>query len=350
MSRNIYFAQWHLSLHKQILSSTLIMRLALSFVAHMKTPLLPDNELERVCALRSLHILDSAPDERFDRITRVAKKLFNVPIVLISFVDSHRQWFKSRLGIEATETSREISFCSHTILQDEMMMVEDATKDDRFIDNPMVCGEPYFRFYIGYPLKLFNQYNVGTLCLIDKKPRKFKFEEMKVLKDLATMVQEELESMHLSSTDKLTSLSNRRGFLLISEFVYQFCQRENKPLLLLYFDVNNLQDINNNYGYSTGDEVLKLFAKTMLETFRSADVVARLGDDEFCVLCSNLVATQIPKLLKRLDSNLHLENNKEYPLHYRLGFIELESKFHKSIDAMLQDLDKKMYEKKYQQF
>jgi diguanylate cyclase (GGDEF)-like protein len=313
----------------------------------MKKPLLPDNEWDRVCALHNLNILDSVAEERFDRITRLAKKLFKVPIVLMSFIDGHRQWIKSKQGIAITEVPREISFCSHTILEDNMMVVEDTSQDIRFFDNPFVVGEPYIRSYIGYPIKLFNQYNVGTLCLIDTIPRQFKLQDMRALKDLAAMVQAELELTNQSSMDDLTSLVNRQGFLSMAEFVYQYCQRETKPLMLLYFDLKKFKEINDTLGYATGDEVLKIFANALRNSFRSADVIARIGGDQFSVLCSNLVRQQVPDVLHRLKENVKERNIERYPIHYSAGFIELEHDSYPSINAILVDADKRMYEKKF---
>lgn len=313
----------------------------------MKKPLLPDNEWDRVCALHNLHILDSVAEERFDRITRLAKKLFKVPIVLMSLIDNHRQWIKSKQGIAITEVPREISFCSHTILEDNMMVVEDTGQDIRFFDNPFVVGEPYIRFYIGYPIKVFNLYNVGTLCLIDRIPRKFKLEDMRALKDLAALVQAELELTNLSSIDDLTSLVNRQGFLAMAEFVHQYCQRETKPLMLLYFDLKQFKVINDSLGHATGDEVLKIFANALRASFRSSDVVARIGGDEFCVLCSTLARPHVSNVLRRLKDNVKESNIGHYPIQYSVGFIELEHDSYPSINAMLADADKKMYEKKY---
>ena len=118
----------------------------------MKTPELPADERTRLEILRSLKILDTLPEERFDRLTRLARKLFDVPIALVSLVDVNRQWFKSSAGLDATETPREISFCGHAILGDDILVVSDTQLDERFHDNPLVTGGPAIRFYAGCPL------------------------------------------------------------------------------------------------------------------------------------------------------------------------------------------------------
>jgi GAF domain-containing protein len=133
----------------------------------MKAPEYPKNEDIRLAALRSLDILDTEPEERFDRLTRIAKRLFKVPIALVSFVDINRQWFKSCQGLEVKEMPRDISFCGHAILGDDIFIISDTLLDDRFYDNPLVINEPRIRFYAGIPLVISNEIRVGTLCLID---------------------------------------------------------------------------------------------------------------------------------------------------------------------------------------
>jgi phosphoribosyl 1,2-cyclic phosphodiesterase/DNA-binding response OmpR family regulator len=152
---------------------------------------LPADEDTRMRALRELCILDTAPEERFDRYTRLASSLFDVPIALVSLVDSERQWFKSHQGLDATETPREMAFCAHAILQDSVLLVSDAIQDPRFADNPLVTSEPHVRFYAGVPLALSDGSRVGTLCLIDHRPRELDEEKLALLRDLGKMVEKE---------------------------------------------------------------------------------------------------------------------------------------------------------------
>lgn len=158
----------------------------------MQTPPMPPDEAARLAALRGLHLLDSAPEARFDRITRTACRLFGVPTALVSLVDQDRQWFKSRQGLEATETPRDISFCGHTILAEETLVVPDALGDPRFVDNPLVTGPPHIRFYAGQPLLGPGGHRVGTLCLLDSVPHAFDDADRAALRELATWVDREL--------------------------------------------------------------------------------------------------------------------------------------------------------------
>ncbi|WP_228893199.1 GAF domain-containing protein [Pseudoduganella aquatica] len=159
----------------------------------------PPNEAERIAALYALLILDTPREERFDKIVEFAASEFDVPIALISLLDSDRQWFKSCVGLDACETGRDISFCGHAIMRAEIMEVRDAAQDPRFADNPLVTGPPHIRFYAGAPLLLPNGYALGTICLIDTKPRQLDDVEMAILSTLRGLVMQELQSQQEAS-------------------------------------------------------------------------------------------------------------------------------------------------------
>ena len=169
----------------------------------MKPPNFPANEQQRIDALHRLDILDTDPEERFDRITRLVRKTLKVQIVLVCLVDTDRQWFKSRQGLEASETPRNISFCGHAILDDQIFHISDALDDPRFSDNPLVTGPPNIRFYAGVPLSIEDSQRIGTLCVIDSKPRTLDSEEFSTLRDLADFVVEELnrQNLHLLTAE-----------------------------------------------------------------------------------------------------------------------------------------------------
>ena len=153
---------------------------------------IPSNEARRLDALRALLVLDTAPEERFDRITRFAASEFDTPFALVSLVDGNRQWFKARVGLDACETARDISFCGHAIHSSDVLVIEDARSDPRFADNPLVEGDPFIRFYAGAPLILPSGLSVGTLCVIDTEPRTFTHIDQAILSALRDVVVEEL--------------------------------------------------------------------------------------------------------------------------------------------------------------
>ncbi|GGD73388.1 PAS domain S-box protein [Lacimicrobium alkaliphilum] len=177
----------------------------------MKTPPSPKNEAQRQQTLDETGLLNSGAEARFDRITRLASDLFSVPIALVSLIDRDRQWFKSRHGLDAIQTPRDISFCGHAILDSAPLIVENALADERFCDNPLVSAEPDIRFYAGAPLHAANGHRLGTLCVIDRKPRAFSEADEARLKDLAGMVEDliQVDTARRSEYGNLeTSLNN----------------------------------------------------------------------------------------------------------------------------------------------
>ena len=159
----------------------------------MKIAPLPENEEARIAALKSYAIMDTDPEQYFDQLTWLAAKIFGVPIAVVSLVDSNRQWFKSCFGLDATETDRDLAFCSHAILGDEVFEISDASKDERFADNPLVTGPPNIRFYAGKPLIDSNGYALGTLCLIGTAPGKLSSIEKEILSVLTETVMTRME-------------------------------------------------------------------------------------------------------------------------------------------------------------
>ena len=173
----------------------------------MLAPPIPPNETRRLAKLRSYDVLDTLPEESFDRVTRLAAEILEVPIALVSLIDADRQWFKSRVGLDASQTSREISFCGHAIGGDGIFEIQDATKDIRFADNPLVIGGPKIRFYAGAPLHTPDGLKVGTLCAIDAKPRKLTAREHNLLLDLSQIVVDEME-LRIALKASMTAAAN----------------------------------------------------------------------------------------------------------------------------------------------
>jgi GAF domain-containing protein len=165
----------------------------------LHAPCIPADEGERLMALRSLGILDTAPEESFDRVTRLTAKALAVPIVLVCLVDETRQWFKSRVGLAATQTSREVSFCGHAVFERKPLVIPNAWLDPRFAGNPLVTSAPHIRAYLGVPLYTRNRQPIGTLCAIDVRPRAFAADETAILSDYAGIVQQLIQTQECSA-------------------------------------------------------------------------------------------------------------------------------------------------------
>ena len=312
----------------------------------MHKPAIPQDEFTRLQVLRSLKLLDTSPEERFDRITRLAKRMFGVSISLVSLVDADRQWFKSKQGLDADETSRDISFCGHAILTDDIFVIPDATKDDRFADNPLVTDAPSIRFYAGCPLRVANGSKLGTLCIIDQKPREFTDEDKSLLRDLAEMVEREIAAIQLATLDELTMISNRRGFIALAQHALNISRRKDYPASLVFLDLDQFKQINDQYGHAEGDKVLIVFAEAIKNTFRDSDIYARLGGDEFVVLLTDTSVELVGDILNRLDTVIKDYNStaqRGYHINYSSGLAIYDSNKHKSIDDLLDEADKRMY-------
>jgi diguanylate cyclase (GGDEF)-like protein len=314
----------------------------------MVKPDIPQNEKKRLDALRALDILDFQAEERFDRLTRMAKRIFSVPIALVSLVDENRQWFKSCIGLSLSETSREISFCGHAILGSEVFIIRDAVEDERFADNPLVLNDPKIRFYAGCPLTV-NGHRLGTLCIIDQAPRNFGHDDIEALKDLASMVERELEAVQLATLDELTGLSNRRGFLLLAKYSRKLSIRQKSRLVLVFIDLDQFKSINDKYGHAEGDVALVAFANLMNASFRESDHYARLGGDEFVALLSSTSIKEAETMIERFKTSLNAYNQQAkrgYDISFSYGIVEFNHGTQTTIEELLAQGDSLMYESK----
>ncbi len=265
----------------------------------MLKPPIPIDEEDRLETLHGMKLLDTPLEEGFERVTRLAKTMFDVPIAAISLIEEQRQWFKSMQGLDVLEISRDISMCSHAILQDEVFIVPDTLSDERFKDNPLVEDQPKIRFYAGCPIKAVNGQKLGTLCLIDKKPREFSKSELLSLKDLAALVELTMKNRRISYAqeilmdklnqarltamiDPLTRLWNREGMTQILN--YQLQDHHSPSFGLALLDIDHFKKINDEYGHTIGDEALRAISQYLLSSCREEDAVGRWGGEEFIIL------------------------------------------------------------------
>jgi diguanylate cyclase (GGDEF)-like protein len=310
-------------------------------------PNTPMDEMSRLGALRASGLLDTPAEERFDRITRMAQRLLNVPIALISLVDEDRQWFKSRQGLELKETPRAFSFCAHAITGDDVFHVADAGADARFADNPLVLGDPNIRFYAGCPISAPDGSKLGTLCVIDRQPRPLSESDVEALHDLAQMVESEIAQAHTALTDDLTGLSNRRAFALFAQTVLGICGRQGVAATLIYADLDDFKLINDAHGHREGDRAIREAGALLASAFRASDLVARVGGDEFCVLLPGAVSAEVP--ITRLADLLERRNGApgaRYQLVFSVGRAVFDPKAPVTLSELVDGADAAMYQEK----
>ena len=242
------------------------------------------HERQRLEELKKYAILDSEPEEAFDRVTRVAKKIFDVPIALVSLIDENRQWFKSNQGLDVCETARDISFCTHAIKKNEPFVVPNALEDPLFKDNPLVTSAPNIRFYAGIPLTSPQGYNLGTLCIIDTKPRFLTSDQIDILRDLSRVVVDAFELRTLASLDCLTGLKRRNSFMAAATAEMARAERYGHNFSVIALDIDHFKQVNDRYGHAVGDLVLQHVAQICQANLRRVDTAGRFGGEEFIIL------------------------------------------------------------------
>lgn len=316
----------------------------------MKSPSRPNNEVERLSALRESGLLEIENHPNYDRLTRLAKRLFAVPVAMINLVDEHVVVVKAADGGDATNLPRNLSFCGHTVLGNAPLVVPDTLDDARFADNPLATDDDPVRFYAGYPLHLPNGATVGSLCIIDHQPRQFSSSDVETLADLAALVEQEFAATCASIIDELTGLYNRRGFHHLATYAIRAARRRAEPLTLAWLDLDRFKQINARYGRADGDHALKAMAGLLSSTFREADVLARYGGDEFAILFANSDEKGAWVAMQFLTEQAAAWNeHAEYPwaLSFSWGVIEFNHN-RDDLESWLKTADGMMYSMKQQ--
>ena len=310
----------------------------------MQRPQIPVDEAKRLAALYATELFGTEPEEAFDRITRLTAKLFDVPTVLISLVGSDSQWFKSRCGMVPHSAPRETSFCGHAILSDEALVVEDALHDERFFDNPSVVGEPHVRFYAGVPLHAVDRARLGTLCVIDSRPRTLSKEDLDELYELGRMVEELIyhrqlaraaQELHeqllhnaahapasiatsaaagqvkyLLTHDALTGLANRQALLRSIAGSIPVWQSQHTSAVVACLNLDRFKQLNEVLGHVAGDTALVAVTRALQSHLREGDMLARAGNDEFVMLLNDPDGEE--RLLARLHQLMNTVNDHAY--------------------------------------
>ncbi len=319
----------------------------------------PEREQERLEELELLNIMDSLPERSYDGFAQLAGIICDTPIALITLLDESRQWFKANVGLAATETPRDQAFCAHAIIDPgAVMVVKDATHDARFVNNPLVTGDPNIRFYAGAPLVTASGLALGSLCVIDREPRELSARQMEALEIIArevsmalqlrrtvldlerTVLDHESEVNRLveyqhelqraesvlrqaASTDRVSGLANRAALdMRLAEEVARAVRYE-APLSLLMIDLDGFKGHNDAFGHVAGDEAIRHAADVLSAALRPHDFMGRYGGDEFTVLLPNTSLVGAGVLAERLRRELSLTAWRERELTVSIGYAVL---------------------------
>ena len=332
-------------------------------------------------ALLDLEILDTPAEAEYDDLVALASEICGTPISLVTLIDSDRQWFKASIGLAKCETPISSSFCAHAVEQQGLFLVEDANKDERFRNNPLVLGEPGIRFYAGMPLYASEGIAVGTLCVIDTVPRTLSPGQAKALAILSHQVQARMELRserrkllraleanrelmeeltqsnqtleyansqleRLATVDFLTGMLNRRAFEDRMKAEFSNASRKQRSLSLLILDIDNFKKRNDQFGHAAGDDALRRVGEILQKAVRADDSVARIGGEEFAILLPETTPDQASMIARRVQELLELSADEEMPrITVSIGIACLEATM-TNWETLFQQADLAMYEAK----
>lgn len=271
----------------------------------------------KLARLPASSLLYTPIEERFERITRLARATLKVPVAAVTLVSSSRQWFKSIAGWTVSELPRESSLCKWTLQSGEPTVIADTRTDDRTAEHPLVLGSPHFQFYAGVPLLDADHSIIGTFCVFDIQPRNPTAGELQSLTDLAALAQNEFFADHLSNAhsaltgklsiarreammDPLTRLWNRRGAMVMLKGAFEDADQSHSPMAIALLDLDNFKRVNDTYGHQVGDEVLRRLSSRLVSAVRGIDVACRIGGDEFMLLMVDTDAGTATKICERV--------------------------------------------------
>jgi diguanylate cyclase (GGDEF)-like protein len=256
---------------------------------------LRSEEIER------LTLTDPSYSASFDRIVRLTKTLMKADAAAFSVLDGGRQFFKAHQGQTVRETRRDVSFCTHTIEQNDLFLIEDAHEDPRFADSPLANGPEGHRFYVGLPVRAPSGLPLGALCVLNKRPRTLVDSEREAMEDLRGALEESLMLRSLAIVDGLTGLLNRRHFQEVAKREWLRAFAAQPPVAVVMIDIDYFKKYNDHYGHAQGDVALKTVARTLQTgARRMGDIVARIGGEEFGMIFPDCTETDFAEVAESI--------------------------------------------------
>ncbi|PAJ74953.1 hypothetical protein CJF42_07705 [Pseudoalteromonas sp. NBT06-2] len=299
-----------------------------------KSPI-PTNESERLLELESYNIVDSLPEDEYDDIVLISSHICNTPIAIVALIDETRKWHKSKVGINKESVPRDIAICSHTILNDEILVVNDTHLNEKFCNIGMVTKAPFVRFYAGVPLINTSGFALGTLCVLDTKPNQlndFQINSLKALarqvitllelrRNLAQLEKQKHELFALSQTDDLSNLFNRRVLSRELSKELKRSVRYGGNFALMMLDLDYFKILNDKYGHAYGDKAIQKIGKLLKEKSRDTDCCIRYGGDEFIILMPNTNAEQAIYVSERIRQSIDKSGGALDTLSASIGIV-----------------------------
>ena len=336
---------------------------------------LPENEKERLAALETYKILDTISEQEYDDIAQLAAQICNTPMCTVALLDKDRKWHKAKYGLDKESVPREVSICSHTIMGDQPLVVNDTHEHETFRDIGMVTNPPNVRFYAGVPLINNDGYALGSLCVIDVHPSELNDFQYNSLVSLArqiiallelrrnTMIMEKQKSelefkqtkieklnqelTDLSLTDELTGLWNRRALNNELKKELNRGQRNKQTMAFMMLDIDNFKKLNDDHGHSFGDDAIKNLAVILENETRETDFCIRFGGDEFIILMPDTNHSKVDLISNRIRKKFEEQKFNSETLTVSIG-ITIINNYDVSEDDLLKLTDDCLYKAKHQ--
>ncbi|SDM98213.1 EAL domain-containing protein [Vreelandella arcis] len=297
-----------------------------------------ERETFRLDSVKESMILGTLPERRFDRITHIARRLFDVPTSLITCLDRDTQWVKSGNADSNYRVPRDESFCTHTIMADGVLIVQDARLDTRFMELELVKGAKHVRFYAGYPVCLPNGAKVGALCLLDREPRYLSDRDIEIFQRLAAMVEDELTTPESPSDTVMEGVLSKGALRARAQATLELAETVNEPVAAILVTLDQLGDINRQFGWAMGDRCLKAVAAVINRISNPSDMVGRYRGGEIVIIRMNPSVADAQALCEDLQQSLEaLSNTLHIPMHALVSIAFLDTKKPGALETAIED-------------